>query len=235
MTKTERDIGKHRDFRVKGLGLALLLGVALSAPAFADPELRLSSGAFTVTILDNGVGDLDPSAGAIVYSGAVGGWNINSTIGTSTGPGISYLDLTSLDATSSGTTDPLIVTFSDTGFTTFTDGFLLNAFATLKAGAGTATVSGWADNSNTIFGEPGAGLIGTIGPAAGGFGSTTVAGGGIGVPLYSLTESITLTGSPATVWKSDANITATPEPADSALFGGLLLLGAAFLRRRKVA
>jgi hypothetical protein len=105
----------------------------------------------------------------------------------------------------------------------------------IVTGSGTALIQGWVDNTNTIFGESLAGLIGSLGPFSGAY-IQSVTGGPTGVPLYSLTEAVTLTaGSSGVTWSTDSSIAPVPEPAAVALFGSVLLLCASKLRRRKVS
>jgi hypothetical protein len=219
---------------MRGLLLALTLSVALSTSAFATAELQLKSGLTTVTILDNGVGDADPAIGQVIFSGAVGSWSINLTSGLSFGPLGPTMDVGSLDATTSSA-DPLTITFTDTGFSTPSPGFMLASSGHIVTGSGTAMIKGWVDDTNTVFGEPAAGLIGSLGPFSGAY-FQSVTGGPAGVPLYSLTEAVTLTtGSSGVTWGTDSSIAPVPEPAAVALFGSVLLLCASKLRRRKVS
>jgi hypothetical protein len=133
---------------MKGLLLVLALSVALSTSAFATAELKLTSGATTVTILDNGAGDTNPAVGQISFNGAVGSWGINTPSGITFGPTGPIMDVGSLDATASGTAAPLTITFTDTGFSTPSPGFMLASSGHIVTGTGTAAIKGWVDNTN---------------------------------------------------------------------------------------
>src|SRR5882672_5978235 len=75
----------------KMLALLILIGIFSVSSAFAGPiQLQLLNGARTVTVADNGTGDLNPAAGVIAYVGAVGNWGINVSAGVL---GIRTMDL----------------------------------------------------------------------------------------------------------------------------------------------
>src|SRR6266550_5698456 len=104
------------------IGAVAVLGL-LPQPARAIPTLTLSDGiaADTKTIVDNGVGDLNPAAGIVTFVGSLGVFNINTTsgftkpaVGSAAAPEI---DISSFNnATAAGT---LTITFSEDGFTGF--------------------------------------------------------------------------------------------------------------------
>jgi hypothetical protein len=221
--------------------LSLLLSVALSGSAFATAEMTLTSGSASVTIFDNGtcIGCVGSDSGAlsttgnIIFSGPVGGWTIDVSAGISFGPADTTIDLSSINAASNGAA-PLTVTFSDTGFTTPSPSFLMFGFGTLAHGAGTAGLKAWVDTTNTIFGEPVGGLIGSVGPTSANY-TYSINGGSGDVTPYSITEALTLTGNEGTLWSTDSMVTSVPEPATVVLFGSVLLLCASKLRRRKVS
>ncbi len=103
------------------LASALVMLPLWNSTARALFILTLQSGASNVSTTDNGPGDLDPTIGSIVYSGAVGAFSTNITIGYSNSPGDSgggVLQISSLDArnTSAGQAT-LTATLQDTGFT----------------------------------------------------------------------------------------------------------------------
>src|SRR5436853_111786 len=102
---------------------AFLVGLAHLAHATTD-ELKLTSGgAATVTIVDNGVGDLNPAGGTILYSNTnFDGWDISFAGGTSNSPSVSPfgIDIGSLTARclSGGgcTTDAPYISYPHDGF-----------------------------------------------------------------------------------------------------------------------
>jgi hypothetical protein len=231
---------------MRQLAVAVVLAVGLGLTAFGSTtdELTISSGSSTVTITDNGVGDVNPANGVISYNNSnFNGWNISVATGTSYSPGlIPYgLDVASLTATcdlvGGCTTQSLIVTYSDINFNTPVPiGDFLQTFSTTDSGPGTATENAWFDNTNTLFGTQNS--IGTVGP----FGTSNIgftSGGTVAaVPNYSLTLQQVFTDTSATSavsFSADGNITAVPEPAAVVLFGSLLALCATGLRRRRLA
>ena len=207
-----------------------MLAFVATPQAYATAELQLTSGATNVIVSDNGSGDLDPTVGQIIFSGAVGDWNINLTTGLSHGPGLAAMDLGSTDATSTGPST-LIIEFSDTGFTVGAPGFEVRATGHItNSGSGTATIDSWFDNSNVLFGQGGS--IATLGPFSPSY-DATGSSAGPGVPLYSLTEQITLTsGTGGVEWSTDTTLSAVPEPASVALLGGVLLFTVSAIRRK---
>ncbi len=99
--------------------VACLLGWA--SPARATFILTLQSGASTISITDNGAGDLDSTPGSIIYSGSVGSFMTNITTGFSNRPGDpggGFLQISTLDGrnTSAGQAT-LTATLEDTSFT----------------------------------------------------------------------------------------------------------------------
>src|ERR1700722_3287584 len=118
--------GHHRKRRrmTKTLLLTTLVASALASTAFGTTtdELTLTSGATTVTILDNGAGDLTSAAGTVTYSNAsFNGWNILITSGTSNSPTLNPfgIDIASLTATCNGgacATQSLKIDYSDINF-----------------------------------------------------------------------------------------------------------------------
>jgi len=141
------------------------------------------------------------------------------------------MDLSSFNATSSGSAAPLDIQLTDNGFTTAAGSFILTSSGHLVSGSGTATYSAFLDNGNADFAETT--LIGTLGPFSSGY-SSSLTGAAGAVPNYALTEDVLLTaGSGGASWSTDSSIAATPEPTTLLLFGtGLLGLGG--LVRRKL-
>ena len=209
-------------------GPLLAAGFAPTASATTTDALEIMSGGLTATIADNGtcvgtgcaglIGDLNPAAGTDTISGSINGWTLNIASGTSHSPGLTPfgLDITSLTASCSiagGCTgaDNLHIIYSDINFAAAVaaGGFTTTYSATIT-GTGTTSESAFADNTNTLFGEPVAGLIGTVGPfgAPGGFG--TKSGGPAGIPTYSLTLDQVFSGSDSSSFSVDGNIRTCP-------------------------
>ncbi len=172
-------------------GMAALAAIALAPAAHAVPQLQLSDGTTTVTITDGGVGDINATAGVIVFHGSVGAFNINVTtgitkpvLGTATQP---MLDLNSIDVTgTAGAT--LTIMFSETDF--LSTGTSVN-FLTAVGGVadGTATFDYYASATNTNFATDI--LVATSGAQVGPFAYSDIGGTAL-TGLYSLTSIATI-------------------------------------------
>jgi len=204
-----------------------LVFLAIAAPSHAIPELRLTAdgGAATVTIIDGGPGDLNPLAGAITFTGAVGVFDINTTftltkplLGSAASPSMS---LTSSDSTSAtGGPHSLVVEFSETDFGPVNSAFHLG----LNGGttSGTVTYDAFLGPTNGIFSTTT--LLGSVGPFPGPTFSGSASSSQLAVAApFSLTERVTI-GSITGPASTNFNATlAVPEP------GLLLLLGTGLL------
>jgi hypothetical protein len=222
--------------------LGLLLVAGLGRTAFATAELTLVSGATTITIIDNGVGDTDPTVGAIATATniSVGAWTVKLSGGDSYSPGLvpDGIDVQTLtaacnDAGCQSDANALTVSFSDTDFTTPISNFN-TAFSSTQTGPSATTQSAYVDTTDTLFGT--GSLIGTIGPLFSPSGSGSAMGGGPSGSSYALTlvDVFTSTGPGlATFTVTGGNITGVPEPAAVVLFGTVLALYATSLRRKR--
>ena len=233
---------------------ALVLGVGQMVFASTTDALKLTSGALTATISDNGAcvgsgcgtlsGDLNPGNGTDTISGTLNGWTVNIVSGTSHSPGLTPfgLDVTSLTAVCtggacSGIVNTLHVIYSDINFNVpVPAGGFTTSYSNTQSGAGSTSESAYFDNGNGLFATTT--LIGTVGPFTGTNHGSANGGPIAAVPSYSLTLDQTFTalsGSNAS-FSVDGNITSNvPEPAGIALFGTVLALCAHRLRRRKSA
>jgi hypothetical protein len=223
------------------LGLAFTLAAGMSAfGGTTTDEMTLTSGASTVTITDNGVGDGNAANGTITYSNAnFDGWNISVASGTSKSPGLTAfgLDLASLTATcASGgcTSDTLTVTYSDINFSVPVGiGGFTTTYSSTQTGVGTTTEQAYFSNLNTIFSQQNSigSLLSFNSSSVGSVNGGTVAA----TPNYSLTLIQTFKDTSGAVsFSTDGNITnSVPEPASIFLFGTVLALSAGAFRRRK--
>jgi hypothetical protein len=177
----------------------------------------------TVTVTDDLAGDLTPgTTGLITFTGLVGNFNVNVTLGSSkpflgsaTSP---KMNITSLNA-SSFVADTLKIELTDTGFTGIVLGFQSDLNGTLVPG--TVDLNTYYDNGNGAFATTN--LVGSIGP----LGPGVVGGSDFQLATTTAPYSLTLVSNVAhtaagqtTTFDSTIQGVPVPEP------GTLLLLGA---------
>ena len=209
--------------------LATFLAATYAPSAFATAELKLSSGATLVDILDGAVGDSCAVADCVTFSGAVGSWTINVTTGIE--GSTPFFDLSSVNVTG-GQVDPISMWFSDDGldFSTIGQQATLNVGGTVstnKVGAETVSFGVFSDTVKFGTSNPVGSLVFHASPfsgsSSGGIGATDTA--------LTLTSTIDLTkGAKGTV-SFDAAVDIVPEPASITMLGGVLLILGAALRR----
>jgi hypothetical protein len=223
--------------------LAPAIAAALFATsARADFELRIgdTADAVSVTVVDNGPGDLNPAPGVILYSATVGEFFISVTtamskpvIGSASSP---FMDLDVVATKlANSQADTLTVMASDTDFSPPPAGWQVGFGGTISNGF--LTYQAFAGNSNTDFDTSGNAspvLIGTS-PVFSGVASFLSSSPSQTPDPYSLTQTIVITvGAGSSVTSVDDTLTALPEPSSMAmLVAGVPVLGMLWARRRK--
>ena len=132
--------------------LSLVCALALLAPAAnAAMVLQISDGATTVITVDNAAGDMDGSAGSILFSGSVGAFTVNFSSGISKSvPGVA--DLTVSSSVNSSTGGTLSILLTDTNFASpFGNSIAVSLAGTLTNG--TVAFQSYIDNANAEFGQ----------------------------------------------------------------------------------
>ncbi len=225
---------------MKNCTAMVILGLFVAVPSiYADTvSMRLEivgAPGLTVNIADTN------NDGVISYFGSIGEWNISVSTGVGSALlGQGAMDLHSVNTSSLGTTTTLLVSFTQTGMT-----FVNNTWQMLFGGTASnldaVQYDAWADNSDSAFGQPAAGLIGTLGP----FISSTYGGATTGTvspltPMYSLTQQLAVTGSGGgpSSFGADAELRPlgmqqVPEPSSrSLIILGMALVGLALAGRQ---
>ena len=202
--------------------------------AGAVPTLSLFDGTTTITVVDGGVGDSNPNAGAVTWVGTIGVWSVNVTTGVTgpvTTPPYPHLDLSSQDtSTAAGT---LTIKWSDTGNPASNKGMTLLVGGTLETVPGASLIYRlYGDAGNAALATTT--LLGTDGPfGPGAFsqnGHTSVGLGGLG-PNFSITQQVVITHTAAGTSSFDAESQVPDGGTTLALLGGSML-GLGTIRRK---
>lgn len=212
---------------------------ALGLPAAqASLILTLQSGADTVSVQDNGAGDLLPSLGGITLAGVtVGNFNIlNVTtgesiplLGTATAP---EMDLNSVNQSSGSGT--LTITLADTGFLPKSSSrtFLATVGGTTEGTTNFQYYVDFTNKGNLLGAHQLLADLGTFTPGAfsGSHYSTYAFNSN---DPYALVMVATINHTGAAVSSFNSNLNDIPEPATLSLFGlGLAGLAGSVRRRR---
>jgi hypothetical protein len=211
--------------------------VGFSPPVHAMPMLRLTSGPYVVTVIDGGVGDGSPDPGIVSFTGAVGPFLSNATVGL-TEPVVGTVNkpqvfLSSLDVSQpdGGT---LTIEFTETDFLTLgPHGFVANIGGTTD---GTTRYTTYRDPGNGAFAK--SELLTALGPFTpltfDGTTGTSVAGAASPYSLTLVVEISHPSGQHATSF--GAELSAQPEPGTMVLFGtGLIgMFGYGWHRRKQI-
>jgi hypothetical protein len=217
-------------------GAATAVSLAFWAPAaLAVPQLQLSDGTTTVTVVDQGAGDLDGLSGAIVFSGQIGGYFINVTTGI-TKPVLGTAEEPSLDLNSINVSGPgggiLTIRFTETDYVS--NSGTADIFSAIGGvTAGTMQYQTFASTTNDPFQQDL--LVSDSGFLSGPFvfsALSTIAISG----SYSLTTVATITHTGAGTQNSSFNaVVELPEPflAPPLVLGTLLLSATLIVRRRR--
>jgi hypothetical protein len=210
----------------------MVAGVTVCANlAKAQSELTIYDGVNPlITVLDNGAGDQNASAGSIYVSTNVGVWTLTITsaltkpsVGSAINP---IMDIVVQAVSSAGGT--LRYTFSDNNYL-FTPGTWNTGLSGVLNGVGVAY---------GVFGDP-ANVVGaqTISVAA--IGTSPLPANNSGVfnltAPYSLTQLVELAATGATSLNVDASFTVTPVPEPNYTAMVVLALAAVGVARRKSA
>jgi hypothetical protein len=197
--------------------LVATAALAVTPLAHANSELELISGATTVTVT---------TGTPISYDGTIGSWNINVTTGTILGT--SGLDLTSIDATTSGTSSPLEILWSSSFASSVSGNYAASVGGTMTGGL-TDSFSSYYDSTLMGMSNPlTPALVFTANPFSG---SDT--GAITGTATY-LTEEAILSGAtiPGSQTSFDFQVTPAPDGGATIALLGCAMAGLTLVRSR---
>jgi hypothetical protein len=189
----------------------------------------------TVTVVDNGPGDMVPAAGIVTYTGSLGTWIQN----VSTGVSDQILDQVEMDLNSvnvSGGPGTIILTLEDENFNSKNLGGLTSFIAAIGGTTnGTVSTATFIDDSNTV------GVLGTqmsasgpfIGGLGGEFSDSSMINDMAFTGPFGLAIQVTITHTEANqITSLNHNLVEVAEPATLGLVG-LGLVGVGLMSRRR--
>jgi hypothetical protein len=224
---------------------AVIAGIVMfgtAGPARASIELVLTDVSTSSTVNGTPI-----SSNAAMYSGAVGNFSVDISVGSSNSPGTNYRGITqegTVQITNNGsTTETLSILVSANGFTSPMSPPPLYVTDTVSGSVASGTMSGTAQGftsySNNLGAEDFASSLLTFGPTPGGqsFSQNGSVYGFSPTSAYSMTfvETFTLSAG-GTITLTGGNVeTIMPEPSSmmAALAAMPFLAMGAWLRRRK--
>lgn len=218
-------------FHIVGLLIAM---TALPGIARAVPQLLISDGTSTITIIDGGLGDANSAAGAVTWIGSIGVWTVNvdsgltyPSFGTSDAP---RMNLSFQDSSSGAGT--LTLMFSEIGFTSPQGGWTNQSIGGTTSGSVMYDIYGAASGPTRNIAFDTTRRLGTLGPLTGVFSVPEEAHNFILTSNpFSLTQVITITHAGAGVTSGSA-ILRIPDAGTTATLLGLSLLGLVAVRSR---
>jgi len=210
-------------------GAALMLGMGASAQAFT---LTISSGADTITVVDNSALDLNATVGSIAWIGNLNGIAVNFASGyeklTST---LTVFDLASITVSGGTAGQSISFVLSDSGI-------ILNTLATTPNIVVTQTLTG-ANLTGTVINSGDVKINGTsvsgIAASADGSGNVVTTGLDTIGGTYTLDELVNLTfveANSSISLDDNVKISPVPEPGTMVLLGAGMLGVAIFGKRR---
>lgn len=218
---------------MKQLILSLVIGVAaiglvLPQQANAVPTLRVSDGieAHTIVLENGAAADGHPKPEVVLFTDIIGTWTINVTTGIALTEGRPFMDLNSINVSTTGPSS-LHIEFSQTGFTTYNGSWEARIGGTA---ADTIQYSTYLGTSNNLFEQ--STLLTNAGPLGGAFANTTTNPGIVIANPYSLTQSVQFTHPGSGSTSFNAELRSVPEPS-ALLLMGLGFLGLALWQRRE--
>jgi hypothetical protein len=212
--------------------MAAVAGGALALSANATPTLTLDDlnggPSVVITLVDGGVGDLNPLPGAVTYAGSIGNWFLNVTTGV-TKPVIGSAASPEMDLASVNATGPaggnLLITFSESGF--------------IPSGTASAVIGGTLSHGGTLTYATGVnfGLLTLQSFSNGGNADIGFSGSQSGsfavAPGYTLTQEVLIHHNATGITSFDAHLS-VPDGGMTAGLLGFALVAIEGVRRKIV-